>query len=362
MMHFCFSITAHGNGHGAISCALINRVMQHYPNIKISVMTLLPKSYLDSRLTAEFDYFQIGSDFGMLMHSPIVVDVDKSAKKYQILFDNWQSYVDNEKCILGAITPDILISNISPVSLDAAHQLGIKTASVAPFNWAQIYAAYCLDSSAETQKVFQKMRSVYQAVEQVFKPIPFVPLNDGNEITTASINDQPIADLLSLQRKLPSNVKQIGLIALGGLPFSLDLKNWPQITGLHWLVDQVVPHCRLDMSQIESLSTPFLELVAASDLIITKPGYGTYCEIAALAKHKKIRAISLSRPDWPETVYLNQFLAMRVPFIEIEEIELTGEALATVIQTVNQCDYPDEMMCEDGAMQVVNRLLNISAC
>lgn len=321
-------------------------------------MTLLPKSYLDSRLTAAFDYYQIGSDFGMLMHSPIVVDVENSTKKYQRLFENWQSFVDHEKHILGAINPDILISNISPVSLDAAHQLGIKTASVAPFNWAQIYAAYCLDGGAETEKVLHKMCSVYQAVDQIFKPIPFVPLDDGNEIVTASINDQPIADLLSLQGKLPNNVKQVGLIALGGLPFSLDLKNWPQIAGLHWLVDQVVPRCRQDMSQIDSLSTPFLQLVAACDLIITKPGYGTYCEIAALAKHKKIRAISLSRPDWPETPYLNQFLAMRVPFVEIEEAELTGKRLAEVIQALNQCDYPAEVMCEDGAMQVVNRLVN----
>lgn len=357
-MHFCFSITAHGNGHGAISCAVINRVMQHYPNIKISVMTLLPKSYLDSRLTAAFDYYQIGSDFGMLMHSPIAIDVENSAKKYQRLFDNWQSFVDNEKLILDAIKPTVLISNISPVSLDAAHQLGIKTASVAPFNWAQIYAAYCLDSCTKTQKIYQKMCSVYQAVQQVFKPLPFVPLNDENEIVTGSINDHPIADLLSLQQKLPNNVKQIGLVALGGLPFSLDLKNWPKISGVHWLVDQSIPTLRSDMSQISSLSMPFLQLVAACDLIITKPGYGTYCEIASLAKHKKIRAISLSRPDWPETRYLNQFLAARVPFVEIEEVELTGEALAKVIVALNQYHYPDEVLCEDGAMQVVERLLH----
>lgn len=358
-MHLCFSITAHGFGHGAISCSVINRLMAFYPHIKISLMTLLPKSYLDSRLTGDFDYYELGSDFGMLMSSPIGIDIENSRQKYQLLFDNWQSCVDSEKKLLATIKPDMLISNISPISLDAAHQLGIKTASVAPFNWAQIYQAYCLDNNAETKAVYQKMHSVYQAVGQVFKPLPFVPLNDANEIEISSINDQPKADLAALLKQLPINTKKIGLIALGGLPFPLDLQNWPKKEGVHWLVDQAIPALRTDMTQIGALKVPFIQLVAASDFIITKPGYGTYCEIAAIAKYKKIRVMSLVRPDWPETPYLNQFLRERVPFVEIEEKQLAGPVLNAIIEKLTDSDYPDELPCEDGAMQLVEQLLSI---
>lgn len=357
-MHLCFSITAHGNGHGAISCSVINRVMQHYPEIKISVMTLLPLSYLEPRLMSEFDYYNVGSDFGMLMSSPIGIDVDNSRQQYQVLFESWSQRVEREKRLLIEIKPDILISNISPISLDAAHQLDIKTASVAPFNWAQIYKAYCLNNNVETQAVYQKMNAVYQAVELVFKPLPFVPLNDGNEIEIASINDLPIVDLDSLLKKLPSSVQRIGLIALGGLPFPLDLQNWPKIEGLHWLVDQKIPSLRTDMSQISQLDTPFLQLIAACDVIITKPGYGTYCEVASLAKYKKIRVLSLARPDWPETQYLNQFLSERVPFFEINEKQLNSRVLNGVINKLSQFNYPDEHICEDGAIQLVCTLLS----
>jgi predicted DNA-binding antitoxin AbrB/MazE fold protein len=356
-MHLCFSISAHGFGHGAISCSVINRLMTYYPHIKISIMTLLPKSYLDSRLTGNFDYYEVGSDFGMLMSSPICIDIENSRQKYQLLLDNWQSCVDSEKKLLVTIKPDILISNISPISLDAAHQLGIKTASVAPFNWAQIYQVYCLDDKAETKAVYQKMYSVYQAVGQVFKPLPFVPLNDGNEIEIASINDEPRVDLAGLLKQLPLNTQKIGLIALGGLPFPLDLQNWPKKDGLHWLVDQTIPISRTDMTQIVTLKVPFIQLVAASDFIITKPGYGTYCEIAAIAKHKKIKVMSLVRPDWPETPYLNKFLRDRVPFVEVEEKQLAGQDLKGILEKLINCDYPDEFPCEDGAMQLVALLV-----
>jgi len=359
-MHLCFSITAHGNGHGAISCSVINRVMLHYPMIKISVMTLLPKHYLESRLMSGFDYYHIGSDFGMLMSSPIGIDIKSSQLKYQQLFQHWQSHVDNEKRFLANIKPDILISNISPISLDAAHQLGIATASVAPFNWAQIYQAYCLNKDNATQAVYLKMRTVYQAVDQIFKPLPFVPLNDGSEIAIASINDQPSADIALLLSSLPATTEKIGLVALGGLPFPLDLHCWPEIEGLHWLVDQDIPTSRSDMTQIKSLNMPFLQLVASSDFIITKPGYGTYCEIAALAKYQKVRVMSLQRPDWPETPYLNKFLAKRVPFIEIDEKQLAGEALQKIIEKLSRVAYPEMCECEDGAMQLVELLIDKS--
>jgi predicted DNA-binding antitoxin AbrB/MazE fold protein len=333
--------------------------MTHYSNIKISIMTLLPKSYLDSRLSNNFDYYEIGSDFGMLMSSPIGVDIENSRRKYQHLFENWQLFVNKEKELLREIQPNILISNISPISLDAAQQLGIKTASVCPFNWAQIYQTYCLDSGdnrASTKAVYQKMQSVYQATDQVFKPLPFVPLSDGNEIAIASINDQPIADLEYLLRKLPRNTNKIGLIALGGIPFPLDLQHWPKIEGLHWLVDQSIPSSRCDMSQISQLNQSFLQLLASCDFIISKPGYGTYCEIAALAKHKKVRVISLERPDWPETPYLNQFLMDRVPFVEVDEVQLTGVALKGVIKRLSKLNYPNKCDCEDGAMQLIEMI------
>ncbi|WP_413700723.1 hypothetical protein ACLKMH_02390 [Psychromonas sp. KJ10-10] len=356
MMHLCFSITAHGNGHGAISCAVINRLMTHYPKVKISVMTRLSRDYIASRLSADFDYYPLGSDFGMLMHSAIEVDIVNSRDKYQQLYERWQDEVDKEKQLLKKIKPDILISNISPISLDAAHQLHIKTASVAPFNWAQIYQAYCLDGQEKSQAVFQKMQSVYQATNQVFKPLPFVPLDDGREIAIASINDQPKADLSSLLTSLPKGTTKIGLVALGGMPFPLDLQHWPIIDGLHWLVDQDIPSSRSDISQINELSQSFLQLVASCNFIITKPGYGTYCEIATIAKYKKIRVMSLLRPDWPETPYLNRFLTERVPFVEVAERQLTGDALKEVLEKLMSKDFPATLPCEDGAMQLIERL------
>jgi hypothetical protein len=361
IMHLCFSITAHGFGHAAISCAVINRVKEKHPNIKITVLSLVSKVYLRSRLKYAFDLIPLGNDFGMLMLSPVEVDLKASALQYLSLYDNWQQAVNQEKQILEQIKPDCLISNISPISLHAAMQLNIPSASVAPFNWAQIYQAYCLESEQpeikKAKSIYDKMVSIYEQVDFIYKPLPSVPFIQAKEINIASIGHSLPPPSALLLQTLPAGINKIGLVALGGLPIKLDLENWPHITGGHWLVDQYAGQLRDDMSQLTELPFSFLQLLSCCDLILTKPGYGTYCEIAAIDKYQKVRVISLERPNWPETPFLNQFLSARVPFAEVKLAQLSGDSLTTVIKGLDLLDYPQFQVCEDGASQLVSHLL-----
>ncbi|MEH6453352.1 MAG: hypothetical protein V7782_09995 [Psychromonas sp.] len=361
-MHLCFSITAHGFGHGAISCSVINSLMNNHPDIKITVFSLLDKSYLTSRLKGEFDLIKVANDFGMMMDSAIKVDVENSAIKYQHLFNDWPARVEQEKAILEKLRPDCVISNISPVTLAAAQQLNIRTASVAPFNWAQIFKAYCLPASSvkieNAADIYSLMADIYNRVNYIYKPLPSVPLAQNDEIKIASICNQMPSQNNKLLNLLPETTKKIGLIALGGLPMPLDLKNWPRLSGWHWIVDQTQDHLRDDMTQATDITLPFLELVANSDLILTKPGYGTYCEIAAVARYKKVRVLSLVRPDWPETPFLNNFLGARVPFSEVQLEQLKSEHLADLIIKLNKQPYPEATVCKDGAAQLVEHLLS----
>jgi len=360
-MHLCFSITAHGFGHAAISCAVINQVKEKNPDIKITVLSLVSRVYLQSRLNCEFDLIPLGNDFGMLMVSPVEVDVEASSGKYFSLYDQWQQAVGQEKQILEQIKPDCLISNISPISLHAAMQLNIPTASVAPFNWAQIYQAYCLQPQQadinKAKSIFEKMVSIYERVDFIYKPLPSVPFIPEKEIQVASICHLPPPPSAQLLQKLPAGISKIGIVAMGGVAMRLDLENWPRITGWHWLIDQETDPLRDDMSQLTELPFSFLQLVSSSDLILTKPGYGSYCEIASIAKYQKVRVISLERPDWPETPFLNQFLSVRVPFAEVKLDQLSGESLTTVIKQLERLDYPPVQACENGALQLVSHLL-----
>lgn len=357
-MHLCFSITAHGFGHGAISCAVINQFIAQNKNIKITVISAISEAYLTSRIEGKFDLINCSHDFGMEMHSAVKVNAQASAEKYRQLFKDWEKAVEVEKQVLLTLGPDCLISNISPISLAAAQQLKIPTASVAPFNWAQIYWAYC-HQEENAIAIFNKMKGVYLQTDFIFKPQPSVPFDAcKNEILIDSITSvlgKPNRQLLDL---LPTNVKKVGLIALGGLPMSLDLSAWPKLQGWHWFVDQPCESLRDDMTQVNDIDLPFTMLISNSDLVLTKPGYGTYCEIASVAQFKKIRAMSLVRPDWPETPFLNKFLSDRVPFLEVTMQQLNSDQFPLIIEKLIAIPYPEAMPLNNGAEQLAKLLKN----
>ena len=354
--HICFSITHHGFGHGAISCAVIAQLKALAPTTKITILSTIPSSYFAARLAQPYDLIAMGSDFGMVMHSAISVDVPSSETKYMQLLQEWPSKVTAEQALLAKLQPDLVVSNISPITLAAAANLGIPSISVCPFNWSQILARYSHDSLL-TLELIPLMNAAYASVTMALKPRPHVPNHHClKEMEIGPIcqagKDQRDALLKALQ--LGPETK-IGLIALGGMSVPLDLQRWPQKPNWVWLVDQAPPTVRPDMHHYQDTQLAFLNLMFSVDLVITKPGYGTYTELA-LARTK---VITLTRPDWPETPYLNAFLSHHISCAEVEPSQLTQTSFSSLIDQVMQTNNPHAPTWQAGAEQAAQQILTL---
>ncbi len=352
--HICFSITHHGFGHGAISTSVIAALQQQAPGLKISILSTLPDSYFRSRLSQNYTLIPVGSDFGMTMHSAISVDVPASEQKYLQLLATWAEKQSQEQAILTKLKPDLVVSNISPVTLAAASQLGIPSISLCPFNWSQILQSYS-QHPILTEQLIPMMDKAYQSVSLALKPTPHVP-------NSKQANEQEIGPIAQWGKQRKTDLWQalnlatttnIGLIALGGLTVPIDLSRWPNHKDWFWLVDQAIPASRTDMCHYTEPNMAFLDLVFSVDLVITKPGYGTYTELAAA----RTKAITLMRPDWPETPYLNAYLAQHVSCAEINPALLTSPEFATLIETIDSQANPQPSEQVDGVMAACQAIL-----
>ncbi|MCE0559035.1 hypothetical protein [Motilimonas sp. E26] len=354
--HICFSITHHGFGHGAISCAVISELQKIAPETKITILSTIPISYFKPRLAAQFELIAVGSDFGMVMHSAISIDLKRSEEQYQQLLQGWPEKVAAEQALLASLKPDLVVSNISPITLAAAANLAIPSVSICPFNWSQILSHYSKEPTLSGQLI-PLMDNAYASVRVALKPEPHVP----NPKSTKEIEIGPICQSGQNQRsrlneKLAlSSDTQIGLIALGGLRVPIDLSQWPQKSGWVWLVDQTPPAGRPDMHHFTDTRLPFLDLVFSVDVVITKPGYGTYTELA-LAQTK---AITLTRPDWPETPYLNHFLAQHISCAEIAPEQLATPSFSLLVDQVMQAENTNTGQWQSGATQAALHLISL---
>ena len=68
------------------------------------------------------------------------------------------------------------------------------------------------------------------------------------------------------------------LVSMGGIASRLPIERWPRIGGVRWLVEQSWQVGHPDAIVLESLPMNFSDLLASSDALVCKPGYGSFVE------------------------------------------------------------------------------------
>jgi hypothetical protein len=305
MSHLLVAISSHGYGHAMQALLVVNALRKHLPSLKITLRTQVLPDYLRSRLIGDFKILPVSSDFGMMMHSAIDIDVVASATVYKQLHQNWLEKVAVEAASLEAIKADLILADVPYLSLAGAKKAGIPAVALCSLNWADIYWNYCA-KQLNAQQIHQQIQAAYQSAEYFLQAEPSMPMMDlGNRkpigvLATLGINRRAI-----INQQLNLNPKQhLVLIALGGVSMPLQMDKWAKMPGISWLVPAAWGIQRPDVFAWESLHLPFIDVLRSSDIVITKPGYGTFTEAAC----NGVAVLYLERHDWPETPYLVSWL------------------------------------------------------
>jgi hypothetical protein len=86
------------------------------------------------------------------------------------------------------------------------------------------------------------------------------------------------------------------------------------------LVPELCGRRRDDAVDLSDHGLGVLDVLGSVDLILTKPGYGSYAEAAC----DGVPVLHLSRGDWPEEPALNAWLRERVPTRELTPADLAA--------------------------------------
>jgi hypothetical protein len=157
-----------------------------------------------------------------------------------------------------------------------------------------------------------------------------------------------------LRRILGVGTARIVLVALGGIPTRLPVEAWPALANTHWLVPAAWQVARSDMSAFEPLGWPFADLLASSDAVVTKPGYGTFAEAAC----NGTAVLYQRRGDWPEQDCLIEWLSKNARACEITGDELRRGALGAALDEVIAAAVPP-VPAPDGIEQAARHLATL---
>src|SRR3569623_166090 len=218
---------------------------------------------------------------------------------------SWQDDVALEAARLRTIAPDALFADAPYRPLAAAQQADIPCIALCSLNWADIYQHYC-GASPDAAAILAQITAAYAGAAGFLRPAPSMPM-------ATLTNTQPVGPIARIGRARRSElVARCGgsptdhyvLLSLGGIPTHLDIRRRPRQAGTHWIVPADWYMARADMTAYEELGLDFVDVLCSADLLLTKPGYGSFAEAAC----NGVPVLYVPRKTWPEAPYLECWL------------------------------------------------------
>jgi len=305
-MHLLVDISAHGLGHLAQTAPVINALRTRLPDLRLSIRSVLPRLQLERYLTGGFDHVSEALDFGFVMHNAVDIDLEASASAYRDFHLNWFQRIGVEADWLKAKQVDAVLTNVAYLPLAAAASAGLPSASLCSINWADLFIHYYATESWAAE-IHDQILSAYRDADCFLRISPGLPMADLDRRREIG----PIARLGKRDRHTISSKLNIAegnrwvLLASGGMDLRLPVENWPNMADVNWIVPAAWQVQRKDVRAFDNIGIDFADMLASVDMIITKPGYGTFVEAAC----NGIPLLYLQRDDWPETPHLAAWLA-----------------------------------------------------
>ncbi len=329
--HVVVDISYHGFGHLAQIAPVLRALRRRQAGLRLTVRSTLPEAVLRRRIGEDLHVIPVSQDVGMRMASALDLLPEDSAREYRLFHQDWTSTVTRHAQALEALSPDLVIANIPYLTLAAAALARIPTVAMCSLNWADIYGHYCgaLPGGAV---IHEQMAQSYEQAGLFLQPRPHMPMAYLPQRRSIG----PVAQLgkrrrEEMARKLGIQAhERLVLVGLGGVATRLSVECWPALPGTRWLVPGDWQTGRSDCISLESLGMPFIDVLASSDALIAKPGYGAFVEAACHG----LPVLYLTRQDWPEEPYLSAWLHQHARALEVQRRDLDTGSFVDALQAL----------------------------
>jgi hypothetical protein len=320
MKSIAFFITSHGFGHAARACALMNAIYRIDNDFSFEIFTSVPEWFLADSLICKWHLNKMVTDVGLVQRTPLFIDHVSSIEAINAFYPLTKVRIQKTVEALNKSRSIAALCDISPLGILAAKEMNIPSFLIENFTWDWIYQQLGKENHMYTNFA-NTLEAYFKLADYHIHLIPGCPSTGFVHASFGPIARTQISDIFSTRKDLgiPGN-KPYVYISLGGIEsdfhvpeelisddfFVVCLTNTKTpITGRHVLQ---LPHHSEFHTQ---------DLLAASSLVIGKPGYSTVAELVLAG----LPFFYLPRPDFPECQYLENFVHENVTYRILDQDE-----------------------------------------
>ena len=361
-----FYISGHGFGHASRQIEIINALGAIRPDLQIVLRTSAPRWLFDRAVLRPFSFAPGEPDTGVVQINSLQVDAAASIRRAWDFHRTLDARAEAEARLLESHSATLVAGDIPPLAFAAAAVASVPAVAIGNFTWDWIYEHYQAQV-ADTPDLLPVLRNAYAMADLAWR-LPMA----GGFASCPQVVDVPLVArharhppaetrrLLELPADRPLVLVSFGRYGLGAV-------DWAKVTqqddhGVVVTRDSVDTGPTLpgtnghgvlfdtDVSSMLEHGFHYEDLVAAVDVVLTKPGYGIVAECAA----NDTALVYTDRGDFAEYSVMVEAMPRLLRCAHIEQRDLFAGRWAQVVRQVLDQPPLAERPATDGA-QVVAR-------
>jgi hypothetical protein len=280
-------VTSHGFGHLNRTAAVLNRVPSDVPVTIRSHSNLFEHWRERLKRPAELEHYV--SDVGAVNPPGDSAATDPFATLALAVPFHAEAMakLDDQVRRLHEQGTTAVLCDAPAVPLVAARRAGVPGVLMSNFTWADIYAPYARAAGGEALRFVAHLRACYRQATATFRVEPAMSMSWMSPVTESGMVVNQGRDRSAELRRLfgLKNADKLVYLYLGRYGQSdLDWSRLQRFAArrVHFLAYQPAPDGHLaNLYAVPSADWPGGDLIASSDAIVAKAGYGTVCEAMA---------------------------------------------------------------------------------
>jgi hypothetical protein len=349
-------VSGHGYGHATRAGEVLRAARARAPETPISIVTSGPEALYRRAIPGAFEFRHEACDTGLAQRSALVIDEAGTVDAWRRFRDGYDERVAREAEWLRARGARLVLGDIPPLAFDAAGEAGVPSIALGNFSWDWIYRHFATRLPALHEAADHSARAYRRC--GLLLELPFAgdlsafPKRERIPLVAR----RPGMDRAESRRRLALDGTVV-LISFGGLGLpgfdTAVLAKMPALTFVVSDGDRLPPNVRrVGNEDLASAGLEYVDLVAAADVVVTKPGYGIVSDAIAAGT----RMIYTDRGDFPEYPILVREMAEWLACVHVTNAQLLDGAFEDAVHDVTRRKVPAPPAL-DGAEKAAGRIL-----
>ncbi len=360
-MKVAWYITAHGYGHAVRSCAVLAAWARRMPDLDLTVVSGIPVDFLTARLPgARFTRRPEVFDVGMVQRDSVQVDLGATRARVEAWLARRPHQATMEADWIRDRRPDVVVADIPGIPLAAARAAGVPAVAVGNFSWDWIYAPFAEGGDRVWMAAVDAFREDYAKADLLIR-LPFAPAMEAfPRQVEVGLPVRPgqarRAELARLTGADPAAIwVLVSFTTLAWGPEALTRAATDPALEFFTVLPLAWDHPRFHA--VDRRSVPFADVLATSDVVLSKPGFGIVSE--CIANRKPL--VHAERRDFAEYPLLRDGIEQHLAHAFLSEADLYAGRMHDAVRAALARPMPPPALSLQGADEAVDRILELAS-